>query len=46
MQERISWELDSSKKHAHGHKERRKTCTISCLQLTRKSFGNRWWLRN
>ena len=36
MQERISWEMDSSEKHAHGHKKRRKTCPINCLQPKKK----------
>ena len=36
MQERISWELDSSGKHAQGHKERAKKCPISHLQIKKK----------
>jgi len=41
VQERINWEMGSSKKHAHWYKEGRKTCPISCLQPRKEGFGNR-----
>ena len=41
VQERISWEMGSSKKHAHWYKEGRKTCPISCLQPRKEGFGNK-----
>ena len=38
VQERISWEMDNSEKHAHGHKEQRKTCSISRCSAEKKAL--------
>ena len=39
VQERTSGDLDSSRRHAHGHKERRRSCPISHPQFRRKVLG-------